>query len=145
MSYNIIAEARNKNKNKNKELLRAVMQTLGITSIAVEFDGSGDSGQVEGVTVVPETKQDQFDNTQTKVFRTTCFFSAGSYDAKEEEAACSAPELAEDFAYEVLEQHHGGWEINDGAYGTIIIHADGRGSIEYNQRVMETEYEETEF
>lgn len=145
MSYNIIAEARNKNKNKNKELLRAVMQTLGITSIAVEFDGSGDSGQVEGVTVVPAIKQDQFDNTKTKVFRTTCFFSVGSHKAEEEEAACSAPELAEDFAYEVLEQHHGGWEINDGAYGTIIIHADGRGSIEYNQRVMETEYEETEF
>lgn len=145
MSYNIIAEARNRNKNKNKELLRAVMQTLGITSIAVEFDGSGDSGQVEGVTVVPATKQDQFENTQTKVFRAKYFCSIAGTKVEEEEAACSAPELAEDFAYDVLEHHHDGWEINDGAYGTIIIHADGRGSIEYNQRVMETEYEETEF
>lgn len=145
MSYNIIAEAKNKNKNKNKELLCAVMQTLGITSIAVEFDGSGDSGQVEGVTVVPANKQDHFDNTQTKVFRTRCFYSVAGNRVEEEEVSCSASELAEDFAYEILEYNHGGWEINDGAYGTIIIHADGRGSIEYNQRVMETEYEETEF
>jgi len=145
MNYQIIAKAKADNKNKNKELLCALMKTLGITNIAVEFDGSGDSGQVEGVTVVPATKQDEFDNAQTKVFRTNCFYSVAGNRTEQEEVSCSAPELAEDFAYEVLEHHHDGWEINEGAYGTIIIHPDGKGAIEYHQRVVETEYEETQF
>lgn len=121
------------------------MQTLGIHKIMVEFDGSGDSGQVDGVEVLPREKQDQFEKTSAKVFRTKSYFTNGSYQSEDEEAPCTACELAEDFAYEVLECKHGGWEINDGAYGNIIINADGTGCIEYNQRVMETEYEESEF
>jgi len=51
----------------------------------------------------------------------------------------------EDLAYCALENNHGGWEINDGAYGEIIIEADGSGRIEYNQRIETVEYEETSF
>ena len=145
MNYQDIAKAKAETKNKNKQTLCAIMEALGITSLEVEFDGSGDSGQVNGVNVYPQGKQTAFEQIQTKVFRTACFYSSAGNRIEEQEEECAADDLAADFAYDVLEFKHSGWEINDGAFGTIVINANGSGRIDYNQRITETEYEESEF
>jgi len=40
-----------KARARNKETLFALLETLGVTQISVQFDGYGDSGQIEHVEV----------------------------------------------------------------------------------------------
>ena len=45
------------------------------------------------------------------------------------------PAAVESFGYEVLEGIHDGWEINDGAFGTLTIDVTARtASLEHNSR-----------
>lgn len=142
---NPIANILQNSKEQNKKIICEIMNSLGIDSINLEFDGSGDSGQVESVTVSPEHLQDAFEEIKTKGSRVNHYWSENTWHADLVEHECSASDLAMDVAYEILENKYGGWEINEGSFGTIIINADGSGRIEYNQRVETTEYEESNF
>ena len=52
----------------------------------------------------------------------------------------------ERLAYDLLEETHGGWENNEGAYGEFVFDVAERTiRLEYNERVMETEYSEHEW
>jgi len=131
-------------KEKNKKSIVAFMQENGIEKVVVEFDGSGDSGQMERSIIYPSSKEDLSDK---KIPFISFFqrYSVGEWTVESNEVERSFDEAIEDFSYSILEDNHGGWEINDGSYGEIIINANGSGRIEFNQRVMETEFDETEF
>lgn len=131
-------------RNKNKKSVVAFMQANGIEKVIVEFDGSGDSGQTETPVIFPDSKQDLI-NQQIPFITFSQRFSGGEWSVDATEKQASVEEALEDLAYCALENNHGGWEINEGAFGEIIIEADGSGRIEYNQRVESTEYEETSF
>lgn len=68
-----------------------VLERLEVQTIEVEYDGSGDEGFIQAVRYQPEP-------------------SAGVPDGLHH--------LIEDFAYRQLP---GGWEINEGSYGTMRI------------------------
>jgi hypothetical protein len=128
----------------NKQVLTEFMRNNGINELVIEFDGSGDSGQMEGVVCYPESKNNLL-KTQLPLIRCDHRFSDGNWTLVEELTSQSAEDVAEDIAYSVLENHHGGWEINEGSYGKIRMSADGSGTIEYHERVIETNYSESEF
>src|ERR1700681_2109266 len=73
-----------------------VLERLGVAKVTVAYDGVGDSGSGEGVTFDPDP-------------------------------AAGIPEgltnLIEDAAYAFLP---GGWEINEGSFGTLEIDVRGR-------------------
>lgn len=103
----------------------AIVKSLHVEEIECAFDGSGDSGDVHTVN----------------------FFSGevhqGPFGAEKKSVA--VPKDVEDvfvhWAYDVLEAEHGGWEIDDGAYGTITLDvATGEVSGEFYERVMSTNY-----
>ena len=131
-------------REKNKKSIVAFMQANGIEKAVLEFDGSGDSGQIDSVVLFPNSKKElAFEQIPFITF--TQRFSGGEWNVEATEKQASVDEALEDLAYCALENNHGGWEINDGAYGEIIIEADGSGRIEYNQRIETVEYEETSF
>ena len=67
------------------------MRALGVTEVAAEYEGYGDSGNVEDVTVQPAGIELP-DDLRTKV---------------------------EDFAWSVAYHQHPGFENNEGGYGTL--------------------------
>jgi hypothetical protein len=115
-----------------KRRMLAVLKRRGITSVSIDYDGEGDSGQIAGI---------------------------GATDAQNRPASLLAPvrvalrsakpdryptleDALEEFAWSLLAHYHGGFENNDGGFGTIHINvAKGSVCIEHNDRfsdVIET-------
>lgn len=90
-----------------KASLLPLFKLNGIATIKIRFDGYADSGAIEQTTF--------FDANGMVV---ECPDIPVSREGKDEVKLAS---LLEDFAYEALERHHDGWEINDGAFGELLI------------------------
>jgi hypothetical protein len=133
---------------QNKATLVKLMKEWGIHQIAVEFDGCGDSGQIENVTALDENgkeiENDSLDE-RCEIVHTSQTYKEGEWIYEKFTRTESLQDLAETVAYTPLEDHFGGWEINEGSYGTIVINADGTGTIDYNQRVVDIETDSASF
>jgi hypothetical protein len=128
----------------NKQVLVEFMRSNGIDEIVIDFDGSGDSGQMDDVICYPEDKNNLL-KTQLPLISCHHRFADGKWTLVEELRKAEAHDVAADISYGILENHHGGWEINEGSYGKIRINTNGSGSIEFHERVIETNYSEIEF
>jgi hypothetical protein len=99
--------------------LRALLVELarqGVTVIEVEYDGSGDSGQVERVTFTSPT---------------------GPVEVSEQ-----AERVVEDYVDVLLGCHQAGWENDEGSFGTVRIDVVERSvTLEHSMRF--TDYHET--
>lgn len=90
--------------------LRAQLRDLGVTEVTAEYEGYGDSGNVEDLSVMPaELKLPE--DLRTKL---------------------------EDFAWSVAYNQHPGFENNEGGYGTLTwdVVADGI-SLDHADRYVE--------
>lgn len=108
------------------------LTTAGITSVTVNFNGEGDSGQIEEVVAfVGDTPQ--------KLPDVAIPVQDAAYGRAE--SAASARSLAdsiETLCYDYLSQEHGGWENNDGAFGEFTLNvADRTVELEFNGRYSE--------
>lgn len=97
----------------NAKQLKAKYNLAGV--VTIEYDGSGDSGYINDVSIEPER------------------------DISE------ARDDLETLAYELLSEKYGGWEINEGSCGTITIDfATNKVRIEHNERVESWDSSESE-
>jgi hypothetical protein len=128
----------------NKQVLVEFMRNSGINEIVIDFDGSGDSGQMDDVICYPEDKNNLL-KTQLPLISCHHRFADGKWTLVEELGKAEAHDVAADISYSILENHYGGWEINEGSYGKIRINTNGSGSIEFHERVIDTNYSEFEF
>ena len=98
-------------------LKNAMLENLsrhGIASVIIDYDGEGDSGQIEGMAAFGDTDQP--------------IALAGDLH-----------DQIEDFAWRVLEVHHNGYEINDGGYGDITIDVANRTVVlDHNARFSDS-------
>jgi len=119
----------------------AFMRKHKVATVNVEFDGNGDDGQITG-TYAMDDKGEDLDSSVLKlpVGKIKFLRSYGlvdgkmvpNYDIKEG----TAEDLLEEVAYSMLEKTHGGWEINEGSYGTFTFDfVNGNIELEYNERV----------
>ncbi len=124
---------RAKANEMNKAVLFDALASTGITSIHVEFDGVGDSGQMNGVAAF--SGDDPAELPQTMI--TIQMVSWGNTEIL---TAQSTLETAiEDLCYDYLEQTHAGWENNDGGYGEFRIDVAKRSiELEFNGRFTDT-------
>ena len=114
-----------------KAVLLPQLAAHGILTVEIRFDGYGDSGAIEE----------------------TSFFGADGevMECPDIEVTCEGKDvvklasLLEDFAYEALERHHGGWEINEGAFGELLIDvADASFQPDCNLRFISHDSHSTE-
>jgi hypothetical protein len=108
-------------QRENAQQLLAVtcdrLTELGITRVLITYDGYGDSGNIESVVAY-----------------------AGEEDV---ELASEIDAALQEAAYDLLP---GGWEINDGSFGELVLDVSERRLVrEHNWRITESEYEEEEF
>ena len=95
------------------DVFKNKLKDLKIESFRVEYSGSGDSGQIEEISIKP-------DNLKIKVdVGTWKKFDQQSFEYKETNEPKPLKDFIEDFCYELLEDNHGGWEINEGQSGAI--------------------------
>jgi hypothetical protein len=112
----------------NKEALFDVLTQAAITSVSVEFDGEGDSGQIGEMTARAGGETVPLPNLVVALYCATT--GKPTYSR-----AKSLPEAIEMLCYGYLEQAHGGWENNDGAYGEFTFDVATRMiELEFNAR-----------
>ena len=118
----------------NKAVILEALLAAGITSVAGEFDGEGDSGQINDVLAYAGDHRIEFPAV------TLTLHKAGWNKGELTVSETSLSEGVEDHFYGYLEQQHAGWENNDGAYGQFTVNVAERTiDLEFYSRY--TDYE----
>ena len=113
----------------NKAVIFEALSAAGIDLVNVTFDGEGDSGQIENIIA-------RKGEVQIPISDQTVTVQSGSWDGKEVSVReQSLGEAIEQLCYDFLEQEHGGWENNDGAFGEFTLDVEGKNvELEFNGR-----------
>ena len=119
----------------NKTALLDALAAAGISSVIVTFDGSGDSGQIEGVDA-------RIGETATEVPATAVEIASPLWDGSGiETRTLPLAEAIEQLAYDLLQDTHDGWENNEGAFGEFTFDvAEAMIRLDYNERFETSEY-----
>jgi len=120
----------------NKAALFKALAQFGITTVLVEFDGYGDSGQIEDISAHagPDITVN-LPACNVEIARV----AYGSLEIVRE--TFTLKEAIERLAYDFLEETHGGWEDNQGAYGDFLFDVAERTiTLNYNERIETSEY-----
>jgi hypothetical protein len=126
-------ELRAKANEINKAVLFDALASTSITSIHVEFDGYGDSGQINGVSAFAGDQPADLPATKLTLQQ----LRWGQTDATPSDLTLEA--AIEALCYDYLEQTHDGWENNDGGYGEFCIDVAKRSiELEFNGRFTDT-------
>jgi hypothetical protein len=124
----------------NKTALFDALAAAGITTVIVNFDGCGDSGQIE--TIEPRAGDVDCALPDVDVEIAAANWRCTAIDRK----PGPVREAIETLVYDVLSQTHDGWENNDGACGEFTFDVTERTiTLDYNERHMESDYSQHVF
>ena len=116
----------------NKNAVFDALTSAGVTVVIVTFDGEGDSGQIEDIQAYAGEAEAKLP-TQAVQFQQVAWNSH-----KLDASALGLREAIETLCYDYLEQEHGGWENNEGAFGEFTLSvADRTIELEFNGRISE--------
>lgn len=126
-----------------------------IKSFIAHFSGSGDSGEVSQIDVSPVDAETEIDEKTLEqiVLRgsipagedNTMAWVDGKYGPRDfDKQPMTLHELATLVCYEELEAAHGGWEIDAGSYGKIIVNVPVGGKELHNFAAIAIDYNENE-
>jgi hypothetical protein len=137
----------------HSNLLFDTLAQTKVSSIEVSFEGCGDSGQIEAVDYTDANgkgiDEAYLNKTIVKGSATTAYMQYDEktkqlVDGKSKEGTIR--EIIEEICYDKLGASHGGWEINEGSYGTFHFDVAGRKvRLEYNERIEEVRTSEESF
>lgn len=120
---------------QNKAALFDALATAGITNVLVTFDGVGDSGQIEGIDATIDGAPAELPGVEVEIV--TPAWDGSGVDRR----TCAVPEAIETLAYDFLEDTHGGWENNEGAFGEFTFTvAERKITLDYNERIETSEF-----
>jgi len=119
----------------NKTSLFDALAAAGITMVIVNFDGCGDSGQIEMIEA--KAGDDVIPLPTVQIEIASAVWGSATIDRQTR----PLEEAIEILVYDVLNQKHGGWENNDGAYGEYTFDVAERTiTLDYNERHMESDH-----
>lgn len=100
----------------------------GVVSAIVSYNGSGDEGYIEDADYDPPIEN-----------------RAGETDAERNARSNALYEMLREASYDILEDHHPGWEINEGSQGTITFDAEARtAKLHHGEHTITTEWSDSE-
>lgn len=118
---------------RNKAVVFDALTAAGITSVHAEFNGEGDSGQIDDILAYAGDNPIDFPSTNIKLH--SADWGQQALGVKD----FSLRDAVEDLCYGYLWQTHAGWENNEGAYGQFTFHAaDRRIELDFNGRFSDT-------
>lgn len=109
-----------------KALLCAALKAKAIATVSIEYDGEGDSGQINEITAVDANQQPvSLDQPVTLAL----------HKPQEPTTYNTLYEALDDFAWTAIQAYHGGFHNNDGGFGTVTIDTNkGSLTIDHNDR-----------
>ena len=120
---------------RNKAALFDALAAAAITHVFVNFDGCGDSGQIESVEAEADGSTVAMPEATVEIAR------AVWGQAEPEHSTVTVSDAVEQLAYDFLTDTHDGWENNDGAYGDFTFDVAARTiTLDYNERYTASEY-----
>ena len=123
-----------------KQALIPQLQQAGIASVEIRFDGYGDSGAIEEIECRDAAGQ-VLACPEMFVAIVPDGDAAAAGEAKQE----TLNGALESLGYLALERHHPGWELNDGAYGQLVIDvAEASFTLDCSLRFTATDDHSTE-
>lgn len=127
------ADAIRKANELNKGPIFDALAAAGITTVTVEFDGYGDSGQIENVTAAAGDASADLPAVSITIH--SAKWGSETLDTKDLLLASAIEELC----YDYLSEQHGGWENNDGAFGDFAFDVASRSVIlTFSERYTDT-------
>ena len=137
----------------NKAALVEAIKPIGLTRIEVDFNGSGDSGQVDEVRYFIGKKEPKdLETIKRTLVQQAKINESHTYceTKKDWVTTTKSPtieELVEQICYDLLSANHGGWEINEGSYGEFVFSFGKSNKIDltFNQRVESVETSEESY
>ena len=123
----------------NKNLIFAALAEAGIHSVTIDYDRSGDSGQIESIEAWTATKE-KIRLPSSRKLR----LAFGNSDDPVTEIGLE--NAIEELACHYLTEIHMGREDNDGAFGTFVFDVPNRTvTLEHNERYTEVNTTSHEF
>jgi hypothetical protein len=118
----------------NKAVVFDALAAAGLTRVEVEFDGEGDSGQIEGIYALCR-------RCARRAARIVPDPTPGGAERRRSQRLHDGDlhDAIETLCYDYLSQTHGGWENNDGAYGIFEFDIPNRSiHLDFNERFTDT-------
>ena len=123
---------------RNKTIVFAALAEAGIHRVTVEYDGSGDSGQIEDVAAWNAANERIPFPTDRKI-------QLVSENPDHSLPEQNFEEAVEHLCWDYLEIYTG-WENNDGAFGTFVFDVPARTvTLEHNERYTDVNTTSHEF
>lgn len=120
----------------NKDILFDILENTDVKEFEVHFDGSGDSGQIEDISLDDKILKKKVEGAMVSSGSTWNPITKES--TTEYEKDVDVRTLIEGICYDILEDSFGGWEINDGSYGEFLFDVKKRkATLKMNERVMD--------
>lgn len=136
-------KSQEKKAERSKVNAKALFDTLAdtrVASIEVTFDGCGDSGQINDIIFTDYRGKEL--SCPKLVVKGSHLGHQHKWDEKKKEfvevggGEGDVSAIVEEICYDRLGAHHGGWEINEGSYGTFTFDVLNRKiELEFNERV----------
>ena len=139
-TYSRHLEAVAKADELNKAIVFDALAAAGLTRVTVEFDGIGDSGQIDEITAYAGEVSAELPT------RSLTLHQAVQNKGDPRTTKVSLREAVETLCYDYLSQTHGGWQDNDGAYGTFEFDVGERSiHLDFNERFTDTNHHSHDF
>ena len=139
-AYERLAATCRKATEANKAAVFDALAAASITSVTAEFDGEGDSGGIEYVSASSGDTRVELPGGSVP-FQQAQFGDDASAMTQQ-----TLREAIENLCYDYLADKHGGWENDDGAYGTFTFNVATRTiELEFNGRFTDVATSTHEF
>ena len=117
----------------NKPVVFDALAAAGLTRVRVEFDGGGDSGQIDDITAYTGEVPVELPSTSPTLHQ------AAQNAGDPATAEATLRDAIETLCYDYLSQTHGGWGNEDGAYGTFEFDVPNRTiHLDFNERFTDS-------
>ena len=124
----------------NKMALFDALAAVSVTEVLVEFDGEGDSGQIDHVQASNANGTVTLPDARIEVASAPW----GRNEPNRTDATLG--EAIETVCYALLSANCGGWEINEGSYGLFVFDVAERTiELTHNERCVSVETSEHTF
>ena len=126
-----------------KDFVFDILEKAGIASFEVEFNGEGDSGQIEGISLDEKLLSRKIKGCKVK--NGTRWDPTTQTSSPVWENDVTLQSIIESVCYDIL-GNFGGWEINEGSYGTFNFDVKERkAGLTMNERVADVNTSEYKF
>jgi len=145
----------NETMSRKHELLKARqaqlverMKSLGVERVEVDYDGSGDSGDIQGVSALKNADKGETIALAGQSIVVERLESVYDHEAKEykrvpNQVTIGLEGALGDFATDFLSYLGIDWYNNEGGYGTVVLNVeDGEVKAEHYYRIESSEYSE---